>query len=440
MRLPLTLAQIADICASTVSPEAAQRAITNFVIDSRLAQPGSFFVPIVGERNGQDFIEDAKTRGAVGWFTTHPTTQAGAIVVSDPESSLRAVAEFSRASISGHVIGITGSVGKTTVKDLTASILAGTNTYANTGSMNNELGLPLTLANAYGSNNVVLEMGARHRGDIAELAKLAQPTIGVVTRVGHAHLRDFGSIDAVADTKAELVRAIGPDGLVILNADDERVRAMADQTSATVKLCGENQVIRAEEQRLDARGCARFLAIVGADAVEVKLPLPGYAMVTNALLAIAAGTTLGVDLFECAQRLETATISPRRFERFQLANGVEVINDCYNANPTSMTEALQVLNHQQGPKLAILGEMAELGDDSANQHEQIRQLAEQLSIEVLSCETALYGPQHSIQAAVKVVENFPANGHVLIKASLVSALERVVTGLLDAIGIADATD
>jgi UDP-N-acetylmuramoyl-tripeptide--D-alanyl-D-alanine ligase len=237
------------------------RAVDGASIDSRTLRPGQLYVPIVGSRDGHAFIPAAVSAGAAAYLTAQPPVGGTAIRVDDTAAALLRLGALARGRVGG-AIGVTGSVGKTTTKDLLAGCLATTfSTAASARSFNNELGLPLTLLNAPdGARWVVLEMGARRTGDIARLASVARPDIGVVTRVDLAHVAYLGDLDGVARVKGELVAALPPSGLAVLNADDPRVRAMASSSPCSVLSfgTGAGAEVRAEAVRLDASLRARF--------------------------------------------------------------------------------------------------------------------------------------------------------------------------------------
>ncbi|MEO9329106.1 UDP-N-acetylmuramoyl-tripeptide--D-alanyl-D-alanine ligase [Gordonia aurantiaca] len=409
-------------------------------IDSRNIRPGQLFVPIVAERDGHDFIRSALDAGAPAYFTSRPEAIGGtAIRVADTALALADLGRAVRRRIPDRVVGVTGSVGKTSTKDLLAGVLQTTyRTAASEKSFNNELGLPLTLAGASDDvEAVVLEMGARGIGHIELLCSIASPTVGVITRVEGAHLELFGDIESVARAKGELVESLPADGIAVLNADHRYVAAMADRTSARVLRYGlsPDVDVYASDIVLDEELRASFRLHTPWGSTEVRLGARGEHQVPNALAAAAAGGGLGVSVEDIAAGMSRAELSGLRMELARSANGVVVLNDAYNANPTSMSAALRSLAAlQAGRRVAVLGTMAELGDESAEQHLAIAQEAQALGIEVIAVDEPHYGDtaRHlsGVDAAVAALADLAAGDAVLVKGSRVAALERVAQALL----------
>ncbi len=342
------------------------------------------------------------------------------------------------------VVGVTGSVGKTSTKDLLAAVLATTfRTHASHRSFNNEIGVPLTLLNAPGDTEVaVVEMGARGSGHIAELCAVARPTAAIVTAVAHAHTELFGTIDDVARAKSELVASIPSHGLVVLNADDERVAAMAHRADAEVVTYGERGDVRAEALVLDVELRPRFRLCSPWGDIDVVLEARGEHMATNALAAAAVGLRLGVPLDAVAAGLGRARLSPMRMEVLRTPTGATVINDSYNANPASMRAALQSLASLPARRrFAVLGVMAELGHQGEVAHRDIAQLAADLGIRVIAVAAPAYGSfDHGgidhvddLEGAVRALVGAGAlveGDAVLVKGSRVAGLERLAERLL----------
>ncbi|MCB0971974.1 MAG: UDP-N-acetylmuramoyl-tripeptide--D-alanyl-D-alanine ligase, partial [Acidimicrobiales bacterium] len=280
-------------------------------IDSRHLQPGELFVPIVAERDGHDFIGAALAAGAPAYLTAGPIEAGTAVRVDDTAVALSDLGRAARARLAGPVIGVTGSVGKTSLKDLLASATATTMaTAASVASFNNELGVPMTLVDAPEETEcAVLEMGARGVGHIAALCDVARPTIGVVTLVAGVHLSEFGDLDEVARGKGELVASLPADGTAILNADDARVAAMANRTEATVVTFGqEGGDVRAEQVTLDEHLHPTFVLWSPWGAMDVRLAIAGRHQVINALGAAAAALVVGVPLERVAEGLAGGTL------------------------------------------------------------------------------------------------------------------------------------
>ena len=421
--IALTLAQIAEIVGgrlADVSVEDAHRIqVTGTVeFDSRAVAPGGLFLALPGARSdGHDFAATAVAAGAAAVLAARPvgvpaivvdpvapdldSAGTAGVLEHDADGSgaavLAALARLAAAVatelVAGGltIVGITGSSGKTSTKDLIAAVLAPLGeVIAPPGSFNNELGHPWTVLRATPSTDyLVLEMSARHPGNIAALARIAPPSIAAVLNVGTAHLGEFGSRDAIAATKSELPQSVPESGVVILNADDPVVAAMAAKTAARVVRVGRgpDADIRAENVTLDPLARAGFTLHAGTDEVPVTLAVHGDHQVSNALVAAAIAIECGATPQQVAATLATAgPVSRHRMQVSSRADGVTVINDAYNANPDSMAAGLKALAWmgRQGPpegrSWAVLGEMAELGDDAISEHDRIGRLAVRLDV------------------------------------------------------------
>jgi UDP-N-acetylmuramoyl-tripeptide--D-alanyl-D-alanine ligase len=401
-------------------------------IDSRTIRPGQLYVPIVAERDGHDFIAAARQAGAPAYLTAREPAGGTAIRVADTAAALLGLAEFARARVGG-AIAVTGSVGKTTTKDLLAGCLATTyRTGASERSFNNELGLPLTLLNApEDARWVVVEMGVRRIGDIERLAAVARPDVGIVTRVDMAHVEFLGDLDGVARAKSELVAALAPSGLAVLNANDARVRAMAALSAAPVLRYGTaaDADVRADDVTLDAELRPRFRLSSPWGEADVRLALHGGHQVANALAAASAALWCGVPVDAVAAALGEGRGSPWRMEVRHSPGGPVLVVDCFNAIPASTEAAVRSLAALPGErKLALLGVMAELGERSEAEHRRIARAAEGLGIEVVGYETRLYGEASvtGVEEAVAVLRTMGPRDAVLVKGSRVARLEDVV--------------
>jgi UDP-N-acetylmuramoyl-tripeptide--D-alanyl-D-alanine ligase len=359
--------------------------------DSRTGIAGKLFVALQGSRfDGHDFGREAVANGAVVVLASRPV-EAPAIIVDDVLLALGKLARHHLDRLPDlTVVAITGSVGKTTTKDLLAHLLSKAGpTVAPPGSFNNELGLPMTVLTADASTRfMVLEMGARGAGHIAYLCAVAPPQIGVELMVGSAHIGEFGGRDAMARAKAELVVALPHDGVAVLNNDDDHVREMSTQTSARVVTFGLTAAadVRASQVTVDRLDRASFTLVVPDGQATVSLRLPGVHMVSNALAAAATAWVLGMPIDAVAQQLSAAEPTSRwRMETVERSDGVIIINDTYNASPESMRAALRSLKQiGQGRRTwAVLGEMKELGDDSAAEHDALGKLAASLDVQRL---------------------------------------------------------
>ena len=401
--IPLSLKDIAEITGGRLhgvdDTGAAALVIDGPVVtDSREAGPGGLYIARIGEQmDGHQFVAPAAGLGAVAAMTTRAVDDLPCVVVEDIQGGL---ASLARAVVDRHpdltVVGITGSSGKTSTKDLLASVLSGTApTVAPVGSLNSEVGVPLTVFRVTPQTRfLIVEMGARGVGHIDYLTRIAPPSIGIELNVGTAHVGEFGSREAIAIAKAELVQALPPTGLAILNADDAVVRGMAAQTTARVQLVGTGPeaAVRATEVTLDEHGRPSFHLTTPDGDAEVTLPLHGEHHVGNALAVVAAALECGVALADVVAALATAVPASRwRMEVTERPDGVTVVNDAYNANPDSMRAALKALVAMGGGRgredagsqrrtWAVLGSMLELGEDSTTEHDAIGRLAVRLNI------------------------------------------------------------
>jgi UDP-N-acetylmuramoyl-tripeptide--D-alanyl-D-alanine ligase len=390
--IPLTLAEVAGLTGGRLLDADPDTVVTGVAVDSRVVRPGNLFVALPGGRtDGSLFAAAAVHAGAAATVAPPAAVFAGPRVeVAEPLAALAAVGAAVRARAGARVVAVTGSAGKTTTKDLLAGVLATRmRVVANPASFNNEVGLPLTLARIEPDTEaVVVEMGARGPGHIAALARLARPHVGVVLNVGESHLGMFGSREAIAKAKGELVEALPADGTAVLNADDPQVAAMADRTVAAVLRfgLGPAAAVRAEGVQLDGEGRARFRLRTPEGTAAARLPAPGEHLVAAALAAAAAAHVLGLGPDEVAAGLAGASLSPMRMQVQRRADGLTVVNDAYNANPSSVAAALKTLaalRRTGGRTVAVLGEMAELGEAAAAEHDRVGRLATRLGIDRL---------------------------------------------------------
>ncbi|NXY97460.1 UDP-N-acetylmuramoyl-tripeptide--D-alanyl-D-alanine ligase [Streptomyces sp. BR123] len=465
--IALSLAEIADITGGRPHdiPDPSVRITGSVVIDSRQVEAGSLFAAFDGEHvDGHDYAKGAVDSGAAAVLATRPVG-VPAIVVPDVEKALGALARAVVQRLGTDVVALTGSAGKTSTKDLIAQVLQ---THAPTvwtpGSLNNEIGLPLTALRATGeTRHLVLEMGARGIGHIAYLTGLTPPRIGVVLNVGTAHIGEFGGREQIAVAKGELVEALpaaADGGVAVLNADDPLVRAMSARTRARTLLFGEAEDadVRASEVRMTPAGQPAFTLHTPTGCGEVTLRLYGEHHVSNALAAAAVAHVLGMSVDEIATALSGAgTLSRWRMEVTERADGVTVVNDAYNANPESMRAALRALaamggaaRANGGRTWAVLGPMAELGDAALAEHDAVGRLAVRLNVSKLvavggreaswlqlgAYNEGSWGEESVLvsdaQAAIDLLRSELRPGDVvLVKASRSIGLERVAQALLD---------
>ncbi|WP_410593938.1 UDP-N-acetylmuramoyl-tripeptide--D-alanyl-D-alanine ligase [Amycolatopsis sp. lyj-23] len=481
----LSLAEIADVVGGRLHQAEPGAQVTGTVeFDTRKLTPGGLFVALPGEKvDGHDFAAQAVEAGAVAVLAAREV-DAPAIVVpplpageahersvaltGDKDGSgaavLAALAKLARYVVQRlaegelTVVGVTGSSGKTSTKDVIAQLLEPLGpTIAPPGSFNNELGHPWTALRAdAATRHLVLELSARGPGHIAHLAEIAPPKIGVVLNVGSAHVGEFGSREGIAKTKGELVEALPADGVAVLNLDDPLVAAMASRTKARVVFVGESPSaqVRAEHITLDDEARASFRLITPAGEADVKLPLHGEHHVGNALSAAAVALELGVSAADIAARLSgLERRSARRMEVVTRPDGVTILNDSFNANPESMRaglKALAAMTRETGRRSwAVLGVMGELGADSVNAHDEIGRLVVRLNIAklvVIGPEAAAmhqgafqegsWGEESTlvpdVEAAIALLHDQLRPGDVvLVKASKAAGLWRVAEALLE---------
>jgi UDP-N-acetylmuramoyl-tripeptide--D-alanyl-D-alanine ligase len=379
--IPLSLAEVARVTGGQLAdvPDPAALVTGPVVIDSREAGPGSMFAALPGTRtDGHEFARAAVQSGAVAVLASRPVG-CSAIVVPDVQGALGQLARaiVDRAS-DLTVIGITGSAGKTTTKDLTAQLLETLGpTIAPRESFNNEIGHPLTVLRITGQTRfLVSELAARGPGHITQLCQIAPPRLGAVLGVGLAHAGEFGGVEAIAQAKGELVAALPADGIAVLNADDHRVAAMAARALARVVTFGRanSADVRAENVRADEAGRPGFTLITAAGSAPVQLQLHGEHHVTNALAAAALAEQVGMPVAAIAAGLTAAVARSRwRMEVTRLSDGVTVVNDAYNANPDSVRAAIAALKAMSRGRrgFAVLGHMTELGDDADRLHAEV---------------------------------------------------------------------
>ncbi|HLB26052.1 MAG TPA: UDP-N-acetylmuramoyl-tripeptide--D-alanyl-D-alanine ligase [Dehalococcoidia bacterium] len=429
----------------------AGRSFSRAVIDSRRVERGDLFFALRGERrDGHDFIGEALERGAAGLVVERPLDAPGDVAVfqvSDALSALQRLAAFWRARHDTRVVGVTGSVGKTTAKELIAAVLgARYRVLKSPANLNTEIGLPLTLLHLTEEHErAVLEMAMYGPGEIDLLCRIARPDIGVVTNVGPVHLERLGSMGAIAAAKAELVQALPPDGLAILNGDDPPVAAMAARTKARALLYGQSPQcdVRADELRGRGLDGISFRLSHGGESVAVETPLPGLHHAYPALAAAAAGLSEGMTLRDVADALRQARPELRLRVR-PASGGATILDDSYNASPQSMLAALDLLAELPGRRIAVLGEMRELGAAEEEGHRRVGERAAACADLVLVVgerarplyeAAATAGSEarffNAPEDALPVLrDELKPGDHVLIKASRAVALETLVEALV----------
>ena len=455
----LTLADIALATGGQILGGDPGTAVTSYSVDSRTISPGALFVALRAERDGHDFVGDALDRGAAGAVVARPVEGHRLVLVDDTAAALTALGAAARERLAGvPVVGITGSTGKTSTKDLaTAALAAAGPVGASPVSFNNEIGVPLTLLSAPdGAAAVVVEMGARGIGHIAALCAVARPTVGVITNIGMAHAEFFGSRDDVARGKGELVEALPARGHAVLNADDDMTPALRRRTAAAVLTAGASAGadVRVSGVRLDGELRPSFRLDTPWGAADVPpLPVRGAHQAANAALAVAVAGAVGVGVGAAVAGLAAAVGSPWRMELRRTAAGLVVLNDSYNANPTSMAAGVEALASLGGAggaeataggrRIAVLGPMAELGGHAAEEHQRLGKLVAAAGVDLLVAVGApaladgareagldvvdVEGPE---QALAVLTPRLRAGDAVLVKASRVAGLERVAAALI----------
>ncbi len=450
----LTLENIARACGGTyVGPQEAKgQEVTDITTDSRKAAKGSLFVAIKGERaDGHRFIPAVYEQGGLCAVCEEaPENPARAyILVESSLQALKDIAEFYRLQLGVKVVGITGSVGKTSTKEMIASVLSEKYRVLKTdGNFNNEIGVPLTIFRLREEHEVaVLEMGINHFGEMHRLSKVAKPDICVITNIGECHLEFLGDRDGVLRAKSEIFDFIAPDGEIILNGDDDKLAALTAVKGITPGFfgMGQEREIRAENVRslgLDGIKCTIY---AGSESFDVTIPLPGYHMVYNALAAVAVGVSMHMSMEEIKRGIETAQALKGRF-RIIRKNGIIVADDCYNANPVSMKASLGILHETQGRKVAILGDMGELGEREEELHAEVGAYAGSLDIQLCICVGALCSrlakaakaaaPDmeiHVFSGVEETLRELPSlirqGDNVLVKASHAMHFEQIVDAL-----------
>ena len=453
----LTLQQLVDYSGGRLLRGDPARSVSAISTDTRTLRPGELFLTLRGENfDGHDHVHAAATAGASGvivgrsFSAADLTSDFALIEVEDTLAAYQSIATCYRKTLCLKVVAITGSNGKTSTKDFTAAVLARRFRVLKTeGNLNNHIGVPRMLLRADRGHQVaVLEMGMNHPGEIAPLARMAAPDVAIITNIGRAHLEFMGSREGIAQEKGMLAEAVPADGTVILNGADEFTPSIARRTPARVFTVGsENSDLRAGKivQNFDG---SRFTIIHGTESADASLGVSGHHMITNALLAVAAGLTLGLPLSECAAALGDATLTKGRLEKKSI-HGRSILDDSYNANPDSMAAALETLASlpTHGQRIAVLGKMGELGDAAEDGYQMVGKLAAAEGIDYviavggeaqsISAAALEAGCQHAIsvgntdRAAQWLLEFSRAGDLILVKGSRSAGMERVLTHLAD---------
>ena len=451
----LTLGNIAAVCGGTYHGEKIKldQEVTSITTDSREASQGCLFVAIVGERSdGHSFIAQTAQKGALAVLCEKkPDVDIPCILVESSMKAIRDIAAFYLKQLNIPVVGITGSVGKTSTKETVASVLSQKyRTLKTQGNFNNELGLPLTIFRIREEDEIaVLEMGISHFGDMTTLARIARPDTCLITNIGTAHLEYLGDRDGVFRAKTEMLEFMKPDGQIVLNGDDDKLSALKEYKGIRPVFFGlgpENDV-RAEEivtRGFEGTDCR---IVLDGNAFPVHIPVPGLHMVVNALAAAAVGRIYGLTDEEIRSGIEAVKTLKGRFHVTATEHYL-VADDCYNANPMSMKASLDILKDGRGRRIAILGDMGELGPEETALHEEVGRHAADCGIDMLLCAGKL--SKYMAKAARQqnpdlpvvyeeerdhLIERLPGllkdGDTILVKASHFMQFEKIVTALTE---------
>jgi len=462
--IPWTINDILDATDGAFLSGDMDSVFSGISIDSRQILPDHFFVAIKGEHHdGHNFIEDVKTRGVRGIMIQNDNTSKMplekwrregmvCVAVEDTKKALGDLANLRRKQANISVIAITGSNGKTTAKEMTASILRRRfNVLSTFGNLNNEVGLPLTL---FRLNRVhewaVLELGMNHPGEISELAEICMPDIGVITNIGPSHLEGLGSIEAVRDAKGELLGKINPGGTAVLNADDPNVMQLAHIASMKVCLYGQTEPSLIRAQSIINKGCnLSFELLLPSESVTVNLKIPGKFMVSNALAASAVGYLLGLSATDIKTGLEAFKPVKGRMSLLKTGLGINLIDDTYNANPYSVKAAIATLRSLRGTHRTalVLGDMLELGEYAESMHKEVGKIAYRSGVtrlfltgdhdrdvaagaltEGMKPENIFIGTQEAILESLS--DWMKPRDWILVKGSRSTKMENIVYGLI----------
>ena len=437
----ITAAEVALATGGTlIGPDIPANGIS---FDSRVLSDNQAFVAIREARDGHDFLVAALDRGAPFAIVETGRSIHGMTCV-EVQDTVEALAKLGhhcrdrlRDTVDGRVVGITGSVGKTSTKDLVRAVLASQyeRTHAPEKSLNNDIGVPVTIINAPdGCNALVIEMGMRGFGEIGRLCDIASPTIGVLTAIGDAHAERVGGIEGVVRAKAELLNSLPRGGTAIVNVDSSLVMLAAKDTQAPLLTFGFSGAadVRCEVISSDETGSMNVKFVHGNSSALGIVPLIGMHMVSNAAAAVAVGVSVGIPLAQCVESLKHVVPSPQRMNWLTGRGGIRILDDSYNANSLSMIAALEsIATLEATRRIAVLGMMAEVGEPE-KAHADVAQLCRNLDIELLPLETDLYGEASlTLDQVIEKLSGTDEQVVVLVKGSRIAATERVVQRLTD---------
>jgi UDP-N-acetylmuramoyl-tripeptide--D-alanyl-D-alanine ligase len=454
--IELRLQDIIDNIGATCS-QSPELVVTGISTDTRSLQPGDCFVALVGPNfNGHAFINEARQKGAVAVIVSEPSqTHIPELLVADTKLALGQLGAYVKARVNPKTIGITGSSGKTTVKEMTTAILQQCGSVlATNGNFNNDIGVPLTLLRLESHHEyAVIEMGANHMGEIAYTTNLVKPDVATIVNAAASHLEGFGSVFGVARAKGEIFKGLPQDGVAILNKDDQfhdfwqgKLDNEFVYSFSLNSAPGEGADYTASQVGLAYDGCAHFIMHTPIGEMNIQLTQPGMHNVGNALLAAALAINVGASLENIRDGLATMTNAGRRLAVKQLSEQVRLIDDSYNANVASVNAAIDLLGAYQGITVLVLGDMAELGDKARHYHEQVGEYAQQQGIQylytlgvlsqsasdVFGNEGRHFSDVDTLLAALhEVLEHRDEDITILVKGSRSSRMERVVEAMED---------
>lgn len=452
---PMKIADVVNAVSGEMLSGDVETKISGVSTDTRTLKKGDLFFALTGESSdGHKFLADALSKGASGVVVSRKVeTRATVIRVEDTLIALGELSAIYRSKFNPLLIGVTGSVGKTTTKEMIAAVCAASGpVLKNEGNFNNEIGLPLTLFSLSSRHKTaVVEMAMRGRGQISYLADIAKPKIGVITNIHMSHIELLGSLDAIAETKGELLDYLPGEGHAVLNIDDAYFEKFKNRAKCNVISFGESPKadIRAMSSGLDAKGCSRFDVLTPSGKFDVRIPVPGEHNIKDALAAIAIGEILSIDHEWIRSALAKYKPPEKRSNVIPSRNGFVIIDDTYNASPASVLSALKTLKMMDGAKkVAILGDMLELGDMALDSHIEIGKYVKELGVDVL----AVYGDlgkliaRGAIDAEMPISNVIEFDDHtqltkeiagllgegdvVLVKGSRAMRMEKIVEGLI----------
>jgi len=386
---PLRIDEVAKAVGGTLNrSDIGDGIITGVSFDTRESMEGKLFIPMKGaKRDGHDFLHEAVKCGAVCVFSEKETF-VDAIMVEDTSKALMDLAEYYRSLFDVKVIGITGSNGKTSTKDMIASVLSEKyNVVKTIGNFNNEIGLPITIFNFDENTEVaVLEMGMNHRWEIHRLSRVARPDYAIITNIGVAHIENLGSQEEIFKAKSEILDFMKKDGKVFLNGDDDFLIRYRDRKNFVFYGYGVRNSYRPISENASDLYSSRYVTeLKNGEELAVYVPSPGKHMIMNSLVAVAIGEELGLSAVAIAEGIKKFKPSGMRMNIIETDGGMRVIDDCYNASPDSVKAALEVLNQAEGNTIAILGDMLELGENSYDMHFEVGVEAARLCVDTIIC-------------------------------------------------------